>query len=273
MIIWLFTVLVGLFLVLGVYLYFNQGRMIFMPMKELAITFSETGLEGEDIYIQVVPEEKINAWYFTGKPGEKTILFCHGNAGNISHRLETVQFLKDLEVNILLFDYRGYGLSDGHPTEEGAYADTRAAFNWLVSEKKIEPSDIIIFGRSLGGAVAIELASKISCGGIIVESSFTSVSELGAKMFPLFPVKYLLRYDFDSIGRIKHLKCPILVTHSPEDEMIPYEMGQRLYENAPEPKYFIDLHGSHNDREYLGDKTYIEAMTNFIFNSKSNSRR
>jgi len=267
MIVWLFFILVGVLVTFGVYLYFNQGRMVFIPMRELVVTPEQLNMTCEDVYIEVAPGERINAWYFPGNPGRKTILFCHGNAGNISHRLETVQFLKTFEVNVLLFDYRGYGRSDGRPTEEGVYADARAAFDWLVNEKKVAPQNIILFGRSLGGAVAVDLASKVTCGGVVVESSFTSTDELGRKMFPYFPVKFLLRFKFDSLTKIAKLTCPVLVTHSPDDDMIPVEMGRQLYEAAREPKYFIELIGSHNDRDYLENQAYIEGLRDFIFNN------
>ena len=253
----------------GTYLYFNQGRMVFIPMRELVLTPDQLDMTGEDIYVEVTPEEKVNAWYFPCNPGRKTILFCHGNAGNISHRLETVQYLKNFEVNILLFDYRGYGRSDGCPTEAGVYADARAVFDWLVNEKKIAPLDIILFGRSLGGAVAIDLASQVDCGGVVVESSFTSAAELGQKLFPYFPVKFLLRFKFDSLAKIAELSCPVLVTHSPDDEMIPIEMGRRLYEAAREPKHFIELEGTHNERDYLENRAYFEGLRAFIFSQNS----
>ncbi|MBN1213524.1 MAG: alpha/beta hydrolase [candidate division Zixibacteria bacterium] len=267
MIVWLFFILIGVFAAFGIYLYFNQGRMVFIPMKELVVAPEQLNLTSEDVYIEVVPGEKINAWYFPGNPGRKTILFCHGNAGNISHRLETIQLLKTFEVNILLFDYRGYGRSDGQPTEAGVCADARTAYDWLVNEKKIVPENIILFGRSLGGAVAIDLASKVKCGGVVVESSFTSAAELGQKLFPYFPVKFLLRFKFDSLTKIAKLTCPVLVTHSPDDDLIPIEMGRQLYKAAREPKFFIELKGSHNDRGYLENQTYIKGLRDFIFNN------
>ncbi|MDD5426799.1 MAG: alpha/beta hydrolase [candidate division Zixibacteria bacterium] len=267
---WLFLVLFGVFLAIGLYLFFNQGRMVFIPMKELAITPDELNLVFEDVLIEVVPEQKIHAWYFPSLAGKKTVLFCHGNAGNISHRLETVQFLTSFNVNVLLFDYRGYGRSDGKPSEAGVYEDALAAFNWLVREKNIANSDIILFGRSLGGAVAVETALKVPCGGVIVESSFTSVAELGQKMFPFFPVRYLLRYKFDSAAKIGLLSCPVLITHSPDDDIIPFEMGRKLYNLAPEPKYFIELCGSHNDREYLNSISYINGIRKFLFSETGN---
>jgi fermentation-respiration switch protein FrsA (DUF1100 family) len=234
-------------------------------MKELVVTPGQLHMSCEDVYIEVVPGEKINAWYFPGDPGRRTILFCHGNAGNISHRLETVLFFENLNVNVLLFDYRGYGRSDGRPTEEGVYADTRAAFEWLVEEKEIPAEDIILFGRSLGGAVAVDLATKVTCGGVVVESSFTTAAELGRKLFPYFPVKFLLHFKFNTLEKISSLTCPVLVTHSLDDDLIPFEMGRRLYEAAPEPKYFIELHGGHNDRNYLEKESYIKGLHKFIF--------
>ncbi|MFZ5979236.1 MAG: alpha/beta hydrolase [Candidatus Zixiibacteriota bacterium] len=250
---------------LGLYLYFNQGRMVFMPLKELALIPTDVlDFPYEDIYVPVTAKEKIHAWYFPDEVSTKAVLFCHGNAGNISHRMETVAYLRGLGVSVMLFDYRGYGLSDGSPSEPGVYRDTRAAYDWLIDKRGFLPEDIVVFGRSLGGAAAIDLAGEVKCGGLVVESSFTSAYDIGKTMFPFFPVSYLLRYRFDSLEKIKHVTCPVLVTHSPADDMIPYEMGRKLFEAAPEPKTFVALSGDHNSRDYFADNAYRRALQNII---------
>ena len=218
----------------------------------------------EDLYLEVADGERIHAWYFPVDSNANTVLFCHGNAGNISRRLSSIERLRSFGVNVLIFDYRGYGKSDGSPTEANCYADARRAWRWLTEERGVPPEKIIIFGRSLGGAVAVELASQVPCGGLVVESSFTSAVAVGKKMFPFLPIGALLHDRFDSIAKIGRVKCPVLVTHSREDRLIPFEMGRRLYEAAPSPKGFIAFTGDHNDREYLYDPVYERTMRRFL---------
>ncbi len=270
-------IVAGAFLLFGAYLYFRQDRMVFCPTTELADTPSSLGLSFEEVYVDVAGGEKVHAWYLpagstgteTSDPTQtagaaKTVLFCHGNGGNISHRLETAEFITGLGVNILLFDYRGYGRSDGSPSESKVYADAEACYRWLLSEKGVLPQDIVVFGRSLGGAVAIELAGRVNCGALVVESSFTSARDMARLIFPYFPVRYLLRYEFDSIRKIPSVGCPILVTHSVEDDIIPFAMGRRLFDSARKPKRFVPFYGRHNERDYLCDPSYVEAVRDIV---------
>lgn len=261
MILGLVVTLIALFVLTAGYLYFFQERVVFVPSRELVMTPDEVGLAWEDLYLEVAPGAKINAWFVSAPDStQKTILFCSGNAGNISHRIYTAQFLTGLGVNVMLVDYRGYGRSQGSPSEKNAYADVRAAYDWLVNKKEIPAADIYLFGRSLGGAIAIDLAGKVPVAGLVVESSFTSAAEVGRKMFPFMPVQTLARYRFDSASKISQLTCPILVTHSPDDDLIPYEMGRKLYELAPEPKEFIELVGGHNERLYYESEVYVNGL-------------
>ncbi len=265
----LLIIAVGVFFLgFAAYLYFAQGRMVFMPTRHLAVTPSEAGIPFENVYVEVDHGERVNAWYIEPLTFDRNegpvVLFCHGNAGNISHRLETVEFLMKMRAPVLLFDYRGYGRSDGHPTEEGVYADAEACYEWLIEKKGYRPDQIVVFGRSLGGAVAVELATRVSCRGLIVESSFTSAPDMGRKMFPFFPVSSLIKFHFDSIDRIGKVTCPVLVTHSPDDDLVPYEMGQKLYAAANSPKKFVELTGGHNGREYFGFSTYRMAMKELL---------
>jgi fermentation-respiration switch protein FrsA (DUF1100 family) len=270
MILGLAAIIVGLFVAYGFYLYFFQEKVVFIPSRNMVMSPEDVNLAYEDVYIEVAPGEKINAWFIPTAdssvcPGRvRTVLFCHGNAGNISRRVYTAQFLTGLGVNVLLYDYRGYGLSDGSPSEDNVYADTRAVYDWLRQVKGVAPSELFLFGRSLGGAVAVELARHVECAGLIVESSFTSSAELGQRMFPIMPVKLLTRFKFDSISKIGRLDCPILIAHSPVDELIPYEMGRKLYETATSDKRFIDLVGSHNERLSLENDLYINGLRDFL---------
>jgi pimeloyl-ACP methyl ester carboxylesterase len=239
--------------------------MFFYPTRHLDTTPDQIGLAYEDCRIPAAADESVHAWFFQGAGVDApVVLFCHGNGGNISHRLETAELLVRLGAAMLLFDYRGYGLSDGSPSESNMYADAEACYDWLVATKKYRPDQIVLFGRSLGGAVAVELASRRTCRGMVVESSFTSAKDMGRRMFPYFPVGFLLRYKFDSLSRIGLVKCPVLITHSPDDEMIPYAMGRRLYDAAPRPKLFCDLVGRHNEREYERLPEYLAAINSLL---------
>jgi len=273
MLLGLAAVIVGLFILCAGYLYFFQEKVVFVPSREIVMTPDEVGLVWEDVYLEVAPGVKINVWYISAPDStRKTVLFCPGNAGNVSRRVFTAQFLTGLGVNVLLVDYRGYGRSQGSPSEKNAYADVQAAYNWLVNEKNLPPEEIYLFGRSLGGAIAIEVARRAPVAGLIVESSFTSAAEVGRRMFPFMPVKMLSRYRFDNAAKIGRLTCPVLITHSPKDDLIPFEMGQHLYELAPEPKAFIELSGAHNERLYYESDIYVNGLRKFLGLDQSGPR-
>ncbi|MFH1686927.1 MAG: alpha/beta hydrolase, partial [bacterium] len=188
------------------------------------------------------------------------VLFCHGNAGNISHRLETAEYLVGLGAAVVLFDYAGYGRSEGRPSEENTYADALAAYQWVLRETGFEADRVVIMGRSLGGAVAIDLAARVAARGLIVESAFTSALDMGRRMFPFVPVAWLLRHHFDALSKIGVVNCPVLIVHSVDDEMIPYEMGQQLFQSARPPKQMVTISGSHNNREYFDNEEYRAAV-------------
>ena len=260
--------IIGVYLIFAAFLYFNQSRLVFMPTREIEMTPDELGLAFEDVYLDVAPGERIHAWYVPGPgdgPDERpTVLFCHGNGGNISHRLPTIDLLHRLGVNLLIFDYRGYGQSDGQPSEANVYDDAEAAWRHLVEDRKVKPERLYLFGRSLGGCVAVELAGRVECAGVILESTITSARDLGQGMYPFMPVRLLVRYKFDSISKIGQLTCPVLVAHSPDDEMVPYQMGLALFEKASEPKQFLPLTGGHNERLYFENEGYLNGLRQFM---------
>lgn len=273
MILWIVCAVVSVVALLLVYLYFVQDRMIFYPTRDLDATPQDVGLTYRDVFISVSNAENIHGWLIQAPFSDNdtgtsksvpTVLFCHGNGGNISHRLETAHLLTRLGANVLLIDYRGYGRSDGAPSEENIYEDATAAYHWLIENESVVPEDIVLFGRSLGGAVVIDLATRVSCRGLIIESSLTSAGAMGRIMFPFLPVQLVLRYRFDSIAKIASTDCPILVTHSPEDDIIPYRMGCELYQRAAIPKRFVKLSGSHNERLYFGGMEYRNSLAELL---------
>lgn len=266
------SVAVGAFVAFGLYLYLSQDRMVFFPTSEMEATPADIGLDFEDVFIEVGDSEQVHAWYVPARiednadnnSGAPTVLFFHGNGGNISGRLPTIELIAGLGANIMLVDYRGYGRSDGAPSEDNMFSDALAGYRRLIDTKGTPPDQIILFGRSLGGAVAIELATRVECAGLIVESSFTSAKAMGKLMFPYFPVGLLLKHKFSSIDKISKINCPLLVTHSKEDDMIPFQMGRALFEKALGPKRMVVISGLHNERDYMQDSSYRESLENIL---------
>lgn len=266
------SVAVGAFVAFGLYLYLSQDRMVFFPTREMEATPADIGLTFVDVFIEMGDSEQVHAWYVPARienntdnnSSAPTVLFFHGNGGNISHRLPTTELVAGLGANIMLVDYRGYGRSDGAPSEDNMFSDALACYHWLTNTKETPPDQIILFGRSLGGAVAIELATRVECAGLIVESSFTSARAMGNLMFPYFPVGLLLKYKFASIDKIGKINCPLLVTHSKEDDMIPFQMGRALFEKALGPKRLVQIAGLHNERHYMQDPFYRECLENIL---------
>lgn len=235
---------------LALLLFVFQSKLIYMPWRNVDNTPADFRLPFEDLRITTPDGQTLAAWYIPAENAELTVLFCHGNAGNIGHRLDTLQIFHDLGLNCLIFDYRGYGQSTGRPTEEGTIIDAIACRQWLLDNKGIAPDGIIIFGRSLGGAVAALTAARIPeapPAALVIESSFTSVPDLGARLYPWLPVRLFARYAYNAQKAIQTVNCPVVIIHSPDDEMIPFEMGRRLYDSAPDPKRFVELKGTHNE--------------------------
>ena len=217
---------------------------------------------------------KLHGWYCTPVrrenkeyipvPADMVVLWFHGNAGNISYRYDMIRAMMELPVQVFIIDYRGYGKSEGKPTERGLYLDARAAWDYLVEERGVAPERIVIFGKSLGGVPAIDLASQVEPAGLIVQSSFTSAGDMAASLLPFLP-RVFLKTKMDSFGKIQHVRCPKLFIHSRADEVVPYRLGRRLFEAAPEPKEFYEVNGSpHNSTYIVGGKPYFEALRRFV---------
>ncbi len=251
---------IGLCLLLFIF----QKYLIYFPDKNIMFTPRDVGLIYEDIYIETSDAERIHAWYIPSDSVKGVLLFCHGNAGNISHRLESIKIFNALSLDVMIFDYRGFGKSTGSPDEPGTYLDAEAVWEYLVRERGFPPGQIIIFGRSLGSAIAAGLSQKKKPAALILESSFTSIPDLGAKLYPIFPVRLLARYKYSTIKRLQNISCPILFIHSPNDEIIPYSHGQENYQTARKPKQFLEISGSHNDGFLVSGKNYYEGILNFL---------
>lgn len=254
----------GVYLIAAVLLWLLQARFIYYPMRSLSYDPGDIGLEYENVRCETRDGVSIHGWYIPAATEKGVILFCHGNAGNISHRLDTIRLLHGLGLSTFIFDYRGYGESSGKPSEEGTYQDAAAAWQYLVTNRHNHPGKIIVFGRSLGGCIAAQLAAKHKPGMLILESTFTSVPDMAAKIYPIFPVRLLCRYRYAAVEYVKDVRCPVLVIHSPNDEIVPYRFGQMLYKAANEPKEFLEMEGSHNEGFIITGDKYTSALAEFI---------
>ena len=246
-----------------------QSRMVYQPVRELHMNPGSIGLAYEDVTFETDDEISLTGWFIPEKNAEKTVLFCHGNGGNISHRIDSIRIFHELGLNTFIFDYRGYGRSAGKPTEAGTYKDADAAWHYLIDTQGILPRNIIVFGRSLGGALAAWIAVNHSPGALILESSFISIPELGASLYPWLPVRMLARFKYDTLSRLKEIRCPVMVVHSRDDEMIPFSHGQALFEAAREPKELLVIEGPHNDGFLLSESTYKDSLTAFLKHADS----
>lgn len=252
-----------------VWLYFSQRRMLYHPRAELVATPGDAELAYEDVRLTNRLGTSIHGWWVPHDKARLTLLFSHGNGGNISHRLESLRIFHDLGLSVLIYDYSGYGQSDGEPGEEATRADARAAWDWLVHEQRIDPGSVILFGRSLGGGVAAELGARlteegIAPAGMILESTFTSVPDMGAYMYPWLPVRRLARFHYDSHNEIQTVVLPILFLHSRDDDVVPYASGRSLYEAYAGPKAFQELLGDHNAGFMFTGQVYVDGLDRFL---------
>jgi len=245
-------------------LYLRQPSMIFLPSRTLDATPADWGLAYEEVSLTSADGIRLHGWYLPHDGSRRTLLFFHGNAGNISHRGESLRIFHRLGLNVLIIDYRGYGRSEGRPSEAGLDQDGEAAWHYLIKRRGLDAQDIVLFGRSLGGVVAARLAAKVQPAGLILESSFSSARELAQRVFPLLSRLTPLRYDFNAAAALAEVHCPVLVVHSRGDEMIPYALGEKLYQAANEPKRFLLLQGDHNAGFILSQPHYEQGLQAFL---------
>ena len=222
-------------------------------------------LDYHDVYFDA-GEEHLHGWFFPLEKGSPVILFCHGNAGNITHRLENVNLFLENGLQVFIFDYRGYGRSSkGRNSEKGLYEDAGAAYDWLTRDKEIMPGNVILFGRSLGGAAAVSLAMSRQVRALVIESAFTSTRDM-AKTMPLFRLlSPLLPKNYNNLKKIRDIRIPTLIIHGDADEIVPFFMGEELFQAAAGPKYFYRIKGAgHNDTYVMGGEKYFQIINGFV---------
>ena len=274
-IIWPIIILAGsLYGILCIYLFLMQAKLIYypeIPSRKLTASPEDIGLDYESVSIRTSDGVVLHGW-FVPAPAEKgALLFFHGNAGNISHRLDSLRIFHDMGLATLIIDYRGYGRSQGQVSEQGTYMDGEAAWNYLTGIKNIPASRIVVFGRSLGAAIAAHTAAKHEPGALILESAFTSVPDMAARLYPFLPVRLLSRFDYNTRKALHNVSCPVLIIHSPDDEIIHFENGVQLYEAAAGSKMLLRISGGHNDGFLVSGKDYTEGINSFITSSLSGS--
>lgn len=266
------TLYIGICLLLR----WGQGKLIFVPHNSIHTTPQEFNLEYQDVWIDI-DREKIHGWWIPSfEPKAPTILYFHGNGSNNADVVDIAAIFRQLGLSVLLIDYRGYGKSSQtFPNEQRVYEDAVAAWKYLTQERQIKPKNIIVYGHSLGGAIAIELATKYpEMAGLIIEGTFTSIKDVARqdKLFRVFPLDLILTQHFDSISKIDSLQVPLLILHGQADEIIPVSMAQKLFSTAPHPKQLVIIpDAKHNNLHHLGGQKYLESLQQFIYLTKYNN--
>ena len=250
-----------LFLVLGMMIFENS--LIFFPTRYPGGIWKPPGLEFEDAYFEAADATKLHGWYVPHDDPRAVVLFAHGNGGNLSHRWDTLKELNDnLGVSVMIFDYRGYGRSEGSPNEKGVLADARAARAWLAQRAGIPESEIVLMGESLGGAVLVDLAAADGARGLVLDITFSSLPDVAAYHYPWAPIKLLMRSRLDSFSKIPNYHGPLLQLHGDADTIVPFKFGRKLFDAANEPKTFVTIPGrDHNDGR---TRQFYEAVHEFL---------
>ncbi len=262
--IWIVSIVIGIYVVFAAFLFIFQSHYVYYPERVLSADPGSIRLQFESVSFKTADGVELFGWFIPSQSARGVLLFFHGNAGNISHRLESIQIFHQLGLDVFIFDYRGYGQSEGKPTEQGTYKDAEAAWRYLIEERQVSPNEVIVFGRSLGSAVAAWLAQNHMPGALILESTFTSLGNIAATLYPYLPVRLLLRFEYNTAEYLGRVNCPVLIVHSRDDEIMPFSHGRRLFEMAKEPKRFLEIIGTHNEGFITSGKHYEEGLNAFI---------
>ncbi|MCE9665620.1 alpha/beta hydrolase [Halomonas sp. M5N1S17] len=262
--------LAAIYAIVVVLAWFFQDRLLYLPHvgREHMATPADRGMAWEQVDLDTEDGLTLDAWWIPAENPRGSLLFFHGNAGNISHRLESIRQFNRLGLSVLIVDYRGYGRSEGSPSEAGTARDARASWRWLVDEGGMSPDEIVLFGRSLGAAVAAELAAglapDVSPAAVVLESPFRSVPSLGQSLYPFLPVRWLANLDYDTETYVTRFTAPLLVIHSREDEIIPFSQGEAVFEAASEPKEMLVIRGGHNTGFLDSEPEYSDGIDAFL---------
>jgi fermentation-respiration switch protein FrsA (DUF1100 family) len=240
--------------------------MVFLsdfPNRALIASPGDFGLDYEDVSLTTSDNERLHGWYIPAVNPRGVLLFFHGNAGNISHRLDSIKIFHELGLDTLIIDYRGYGQSTGKASEQGTYLDAQAAWDYLVNSRGIPADRIIVFGRSLGGAIGAWLGVQNTPAAVIIESSFSSGVDMARRLYPFLPARLITRLQYPVVDYAGQLKCPVLVVHSRHDEIIPFSMGQAIYAAVKQHKELLEIRGDHNNGFLISQGDYVAALKDF----------
>ena len=252
---------VSIYLVLLIFLYFYQGKLLYHPTVNSDTEIDNLIPKIEKVNITTSDNLNLLGWFHKKDISKNTILFLHGNAGSLENRIYKLNHFENFDLNFLIIAWRGFSGNSGKPNEKGLYDDAKSAVNWLKS-KGIKEENIILYGESLGSAVAIEIAQNKKFAGIVLESPFTSMVEMGKKHYPIFPVSLLLKDKYESINKIKNIHIPVLVMHGKKDSIVPFEMGKKIYTSANSPKFYY--FSEYDDHMIDYNKLLIEKLKSFI---------
>ncbi len=264
MLIKLFIGLLAAYLLLMLLIYWRQDQLLFRTHQALPETPEDYGLDYEDLQLQTADGVTINGWYLPHKESAYALIFLHGNSDNLSNIIPSLRLFQQMGFNCLAIDYRGYGRSQGQPSEKGTYLDAEAAWVYLLRERGFRREQIVILGRSLGGAVGAWLATRHRPAALVLESTYTRLQDIAGEHYPYLPVARLLRYRYPTIDRLPQIKAPVLIIHSPEDEVIPFAHGQQLFQAARQPKAFLAIQGQHYDGHETSGEIYIQGLRSFF---------
>jgi uncharacterized protein len=258
------VIIAGGYALLVAFAYLTQDRMVYFPTSTLVTNPGDHGLPYEDVALVADDGVRLHAWFVPVPDARATLLFFHGNGGNLSHRMDSLRIFHDLGLSVLILSYRGYGRSEGRPSEAGIELDANAAWRHLREDRGIPAEDILVFGRSLGAAVAAELAARARPGAVILESAFTSAADLAADVYPWLPVRWLIRYRYDVRAALRDIDAPILIAHSREDEIVPFRHARELKAAAGEPVSLLEMRGGHNDGFLRTGEAYEQGLRDFL---------
>lgn len=245
-----------------------ENFFVFFPDKRFDFAPEAFGLSYKDIHFMSEDGKKLHGWFFPGEKEHPVLLHFHGNAGNISHRLDLIKRLLQKNLQVFIIDYRGFGKSEGRPSERGLYLDGLAACDYLVQKEGIPIESIVLHGHSMGGAVALEVGLKRRVRSVILESAFTSTRDMARTMPLFFVFSLLLPANYNNLEKVPRLSVPVLIIHGDQDEIVPFSMGERLFASGAEPKHFLRLRGAgHNDTYVVGGREYLDAVERFAANS------
>lgn len=257
------AMLLGYLLALA-WVYVTQSRHVYRPRRDIGSTPDAYGYAYEEVTLRSADGTALWAWFVPNPETRRVLMFCHGNTRNISHCMDSVELFQRLGFGVFLFDYRGYGRSEGRPSEQGTYLDVQAAWEYLLRERGLAPGDIVVLGRSLGGAIASWLAARHAPRALVLESAFTSLPDVAAHRHPWFPAQALVRYRYPVAEHVPMLRCPLLIVHSRDDEIVPFRHAERLFELAPGPRELLVIEGMHHNGYRTTGARYEDGLASFL---------